>query len=176
MKPHLTSTAFVADQFSEPERWHGDIDPAYNRAMPNRSLLHELVDSLPEAALAVAQGALEHFQTWPPQRPAQLDDIRKANMDRMRRSMRSGTVGGGGGGGGHFMGPGGRIEYGGHSHTHWEGDAVVATTHRYYAGHELVIQERIRLVDGGAHLTYSHSVTGPDATNDSREITFSVLG
>jgi len=28
--------------------------------------LHELVGSLPEAALAVTQGALEHFQSWPP--------------------------------------------------------------------------------------------------------------
>ena len=74
------------------------MSTACNRAMPNRSRLHELVDSLPEAALAVAQGALEHYQTWPPQRPAQLDAIRKANMDRMRRSMRPGTGGGGGGG------------------------------------------------------------------------------
>jgi hypothetical protein len=144
--------------------------------MPNRSRLHELVDSLPEAALAVAQGALEHYQTWPPQRPAQLDAIRKANIDRMRRSMRPGTVGGGGGGGSHLMGPSGRIEYGRHSHSHWEDDAVVVTTHRYHAGHELVIEERMRLVDDGARLTYSHSVTGPDATNDMREITFAVLG
>ena len=74
------------------------------------------------------------------------------------------------------MGPGGRIEYGHHSHSHWEDQAVVVTTHRYHAGHELVIEERIRLVDGGVRLTYSHSLTGPDATNDQREITFAVLG
>jgi hypothetical protein len=144
--------------------------------MPNRFRLHELVDSLPEAALAVAQGALEHFQTWPPQQPAELAAIGKANMDRMRRSMRPGTLGTGGGTSGYFMGPGGRIEYGHHSHSHWEDHAVVVTTHRYHAGHELVIEERIRLVDSGVRLTYSHSVTGPDATNDQREITFAVLG
>jgi len=109
--------------------------------MLNRSRLHELVDNLPEAALAVIQGALEHYQTWPPQQPAQLDAIRKANMDRMRRSMRPGTAGGAGGGGRHLMGPGGRIEYGGHSYSHWEDDAVVVTTHRYHAGHELVSEE-----------------------------------
>ena len=62
------------------------------------------------------------------------------------------------------------------SHSHWEDDAVVVTAHRYHAGHELVIEERMRLVDDGARLTYSHSVTGPDATNDMREITFVVLG
>ncbi len=72
--------------------------------MSNRSRLHELIDSLPEAALAVAQGALENFQTWPPKPPAQLAAIEKANMDRMRRSMQPGTLGTGGGGGGHFMG------------------------------------------------------------------------
>jgi hypothetical protein len=38
------------------------------------------------------------------------------------------------------MGPGDRIEYGHHSHTHWEDDAVVLTTHRYHAGHEFVIE------------------------------------
>ena len=74
------------------------------------------------------------------------------------------------------MGPGGRVEYGHHSHSHWEDDAVVVTTHRYHAGQELVIEERMRLVDNGARLMYSHSVTGPDATNDMREITFAVLG
>jgi hypothetical protein len=147
--------------------------------MPNRSRLHELVGSLPEGALAVAQGALEHFQTWPPKKPAQLAAIDKAikeNMDRMDRSMRSGALSSGSGTAGYFMGPGDRIEYGHHSHSHWEDDAVVLTTHRYHAGHELVIEERLRLVEDGGRLTYSHSVTGPDATNDKREITFAVRG
>ena len=72
------------------------------------------------------------------------------------------------------MGPGGRIEYGGHSHTHWEDDTVVIVTHRFHSGHELVIEERMRLVDGGARLAYSHSVTGPGATTDARAITFAV--
>ncbi len=53
---------------------------------------------------------------------------------------------------------------------------MVVTTHRYHAGHELVIEERMRLVDGGGGLTYSHCVTGPDATNDNRQITFDVSG
>jgi hypothetical protein len=74
------------------------------------------------------------------------------------------------------MGPGGQIEYGGYSYSHWEDNAVLVTTHRYHAGHELVIEERMRLLDEIARLTYSHSVTGPDATNDTREITFAVLG
>jgi hypothetical protein len=144
--------------------------------MPNRSRLHELNDSLPEAALAVAQGSLERFQTWPPKKPAQLAAIDKANEDRMQRSMRPGTLASGSGTHGYDMGPGDRIEYGHHSHTHWEDDAVVLMAHRFHAGHELVIEERFRLVEDGRRLTYSHSVTGPDATNHKREITFAVRG
>ena len=72
------------------------------------------------------------------------------------------------------MGPGGRIEYGSQSHSHWEGDAVVITTHRFHAGHELVIEERLRLVDDGASLMYIDTITGPDRTAGPREITFSV--
>jgi hypothetical protein len=56
----------------------------------------------------------------------------------MLRSMRPGTVGGGGGGS-YRMGPGGRIEYGHQSHGHWEDDVVVIVTHRFHAGHELVM-------------------------------------
>jgi N-acetylglutamate synthase-like GNAT family acetyltransferase len=35
-------------------------------------------------------------------------------------------------------------------------------------------EEKMRLVDGGARLQYRHSVGGPDATIDAREITFTV--
>jgi hypothetical protein len=69
------------------------------------------------------------------------------------------------------MGPGGRIDYGSHSHSHWEDETVVATTHRFHAGHELVIEERMRLVDG-SKLIYTHAVTGPDGTTDRRDIAF----
>ena len=106
--------------------------------MPNRSRLHELVDTLPEAALNVAQGALENWQTWPPQEPPQARAAREARLQKMRRGIRPGTGGGGGGGGSHNLGPGGRIEYGHQSHSHWDGDTVVIETHRLHAGHESV--------------------------------------
>jgi len=140
--------------------------------MSDRSHLHELVESLPEAALNVAQGALEHFQNWPPQQPAQLRSMRQADIERMRQSMRPGTGGGGGGGGSYQVGPGGRIEYGHHSHSHWEDDAVVVMTHRFHAGYELVIEERLRLADDGTKLVYVHLVTGPDGTANHHEIVF----
>jgi hypothetical protein len=49
---------------------------------------------------------------------------------------------------------------------------VVIVTHRFHTGH--VIEERMRLVDGGARLVYAHAVTGPDSVTDAWEITFAV--
>jgi hypothetical protein len=137
--------------------------------MPDRSRLHELVDTLPEAAIAMEEGGLEHLQMWPPSAPPQVRAINEAHMQRMRESMRPGTAGGGGGGGSYRMGPGGRIEHGHQSNSHWEGDAVVIESHRFHAGHELVIEERVRLVDG-TQLAYSHEITGPDGSTERHEI------
>ena len=67
--------------------------------MADRTRLHELVDSLPETALGVAQGALENWQTWPPPEPPQIRERREAHLAKMRQSMRPGTNAGGGGGG-----------------------------------------------------------------------------
>jgi len=142
--------------------------------MTDRARLHELVDTLPEAALNVAQGALEHWQTWPPQEAPQARAIREAHREKMRQAMRPGTAGGSGGGGSYNLGPGGRIEYGHQSHSHWDGDTVVIETHRFHAARELVIEERLRLADDGRKLVYIHSIIGPDGTTDRREISFGV--
>jgi hypothetical protein len=60
----------------------------------------------------------------------------------------TGTAGGGGEGASCRMGPGGRIEYGRQSHSHWEDDTMVVITHTFHAGHELVVEERLRLDAG----------------------------
>jgi hypothetical protein len=52
--------------------------------MTDRSRLHELVDTLPDEAIALAQGSLEHLQTWPPQEPAQARELRDQHAERMR--------------------------------------------------------------------------------------------
>jgi hypothetical protein len=72
--------------------------------------------------------------------------LRERNKERMLKSLRAGTGGGGGGGG--SMGPGATVEYGHHSHSHWEDDTVVVITQRFHGGHELVIGERLRLETG----------------------------
>jgi hypothetical protein len=150
------------------------IKLTYNPIMQDRTRLHELVDTLPDDALDVAQGALEHWQTWPPQEPPQARAIREDWQSRMRQGIRTGSVSGSGGGGRYNMGPGGRIGYGHHSHSWWDGDTVVIETHRFHAGHELVVEERLRLADDGTKLVYVHSVNTPGGTADAREIGFDV--
>jgi hypothetical protein len=56
----------------------------------------------------------------------------------------------------------------------WEDVAVVIETHRLHVGHELVIEERLRLAEGETKLVYVHWISGPDGTPDRREITFAV--
>jgi hypothetical protein len=142
--------------------------------MPDRSRLHELVDTLPEAALNVAQGALEHFQTWPPQEPPQVRALREGSIENMERATRPGSGGGSGGGGIYRFGPGLRVEYRHQGYSYWDGDTVVVETHRFHAGHELEIEERLRLADSGTKLVYGHTITGPGVTADAREIVFDV--
>src|ERR1019366_2156743 len=126
---------------------------------PDRTHLHELVDTLPDAALNLIQGALEKFQTWPPldwgQEPERFREIREENRQRVRQSNPPGTGGGSGGRQGSFIpGPGGRIEHGSFEHEYWEGSSVVAVRHLFHGGSELVVEERMRLTDGGKKLEY----------------------
>src|ERR1017187_10584933 len=103
--------------------------------MPKKRFSAEqIVTVLRQIEVSMAQGGLEHLQTWPPSAPPQVRAINEAHMQRMRESMRPGTAGGGGGGGSYRMGPGGRIEHGHQSNSHWEGDAVVIESHRFHAG------------------------------------------
>src|SRR5258708_36811517 len=96
--------------------------------MPDRSRLHELVDTLPDATLALAQGSLEHLQTWPPQGPPQAREFREQQLERMRGSVRPGPGGGGGGGGSYPRGPGGRRGDGPPSYSYVGGGAVVVVS------------------------------------------------
>jgi hypothetical protein len=69
-------------------------------------------------------GALEHLQVTPPQMSPEMErmrQIRQEQMEKMRQSMRPGTVGGGGGGGSFNPTTG----YGHPGHTHWEDQTVV---------------------------------------------------
>ena len=62
-----------------------------------REELHQLVDTLPEAALEPAKQSLQYFQIWPPQPPPRIEQMREAHRERFLLSMRPGTAGGAGG-------------------------------------------------------------------------------
>jgi hypothetical protein len=45
--------------------------------MPNRESVHELINTLPDAALESAQRDLQNYQTWPPKPPIDVERVRK---------------------------------------------------------------------------------------------------
>src|SRR5258708_5229165 len=99
----------------------------------DRDDLHHLVDTLPEGAVENARRMLEHLNN-PPQLSPEMERMRqigKEQMEKMRQSIRPGTMGGGGGGG--SFDPGTR--YGHSGHTHWEDQTAVHVTHHLLKGH-----------------------------------------
>lgn len=138
----------------------------------DRSDLHRLVDTLPEGAFEHAKRVLEHLQVWPPQPPPETErmrQIRREPLERMRQSMRTGTMGGGGAIG--FMRPDG---YGHHSYSLWEDRTAVMVSHHFYKGHEIGVTERLRFTDDGEAIRYIHEATGPKGDTRLTEMTFPI--
>ncbi len=140
----------------------------------SREQLHQLVDTLPEAALEPAEKALQHFQMWPPQQPPEIERMHREHQERMRRGMRPGTGGTGGGGGSYSTGSGGRIEDGHFSFSRPEAGVNVIETHHFHKGHEITVTERLRMDDDGKALFYSTEIVGPKGKRQGQEITFEV--
>ena len=55
--------------------------------MPNRESLHELIDTLPEAALESAERVLRNYQTWPPKPPIDVENMRRRVDELFRKSI-----------------------------------------------------------------------------------------
>jgi len=140
----------------------------------SREELHQLVDTLPEAAVEPAKQSLQHFQIWPPQPPPEIERMQREHQERMRRGMRPGTGGTGGGGGSYSTGSGGRIEDGHFSFTRSEDGANVIETHHFHEGHEITVTERLRMNDDGKMLIYANEIVGPDEKAHTQQITFEV--
>src|SRR5262245_19285834 len=140
----------------------------------SREQLHQLVDTLPEAALEPAEKALQHFQIWPRQPPPEVERMRREHHERMLQSMRPGTISGGGGGGSYSTGSGGRIENGRFSFSRWEDKTAVVETHNFQDGHEITVTERLRTGDDGKMLIYATEIVGPDGKAHNQEIRFEV--
>ncbi len=131
--------------------------------------MHQLIDTLPEQALQIVQGVLERFQVWPPAPP---ERPRRWEAEAAERTHRAKRLGGGGiGGGGHRTVDG---QWGHDSTMYYEDTAQVIRTYRYDAGHELIIDERVRLSEDGERLQYSHAVTGPDGATHARDFEFGI--
>jgi hypothetical protein len=141
-----------------------------------RDELHQLVDTLPEAALEPAEKALQHFQVWPRQPPPapEIERMNREHHERMLRSMRPGTISGGGGGGSYSVGREGRIQNGRFSFTRWEERTQVVETHHFHEGHEITVTKRMRMDDDGKSLAYATEIVGPNGKTHRHEITFEV--
>lgn len=137
----------------------------------DRSGLHRLVEKLPEAAFGSARAILDRLQVWPPKPPParkRIQEIGQEQTERFRRSRRRGT--GGGVGFGRIVH---RPGYGHSSHSRIEDGAVaVMESCHLYNGHEIAVVERLRLIDDGKSIHYTHEIKGPKGDMHVNEIEF----
>jgi hypothetical protein len=138
----------------------------------NRDNLHRLIDTLPEGALETAKRMLEHLNN-PPQLSPEMercDRYGREQMEKMRQSIRPGTVGDGGGGGSFNL----TTRYGHSGRTHWEDQTAVHETHGFSKGHEIAVTERIRFTEDSRAIHYVHEAKGPKGEPVVNEIKFDV--
>jgi len=142
--------------------------------MIDRNELHRLVDTLPDEVLEPVQRVLERLQTWPPPTPPEVERIRQENLERMGHSIRQGRCGTSGESGHYSFGADGKIEGGCFSQNYWEDKTEVSVAHRFHAGHELTITERLWLENDAKVLVYSQEILGPKGEAERRETRFMV--
>jgi hypothetical protein len=111
--------------------------------MPNRESLHELIDTLPEAALESAVRVLQNYQTWPSKPPIDVEMMRKRIEERLRKrgeewAARTGTgFATAGTGSGSFKADGDGMA----SMSTSEGETLVTLKIHIFRGHRLEIEE-----------------------------------
>ena len=145
--------------------------------MPNRRSLHELIDTLPEAALESAERVLQNYQTWPPKPPIDVENMRKRVDELFRRlgderPARTGTELGGwhSSGTGRFKSDGDGMA----SMCTSEGETLVTVEIHLFRGHRLEIEERLRLSEDKKSLVYTQQIKGPEGKEGHYEIEFEV--
>jgi len=141
--------------------------------MVERSVLHQLVDTLPENVLAKVQHILEYQQN-PREQHQDIEMLRAQMQQHIRRHLertRGGAVVGGGGGGG--MWPDGTGSYSVQGFD--EDGAHLTLARRYFRGKVLEIVERVSLSDDGKLLTYKQEVTGPTGERSTHQAQFSMF-
>jgi hypothetical protein len=143
--------------------------------MSNRESLHELIDTLPEAALESAGRVLQNYQTSPTkprmdvekmyQRVDELFRTRKERADRTGTGYVSARIGGG------SFNPDGD---GMASMSTMDGPALVNFEIRVFRGHRLELEERLRLSEDKKSLVYAQLIKGPQGKEGRYEIDFEV--
>jgi hypothetical protein len=144
--------------------------------MRNRESLHELIDTLPEAALESAEHVLQNYQTWPPNPPISVEMMRKRVDELFRKrgeelaartetGSRSSYIGGG-----RFSADGDGMA----SMRTSEGQTSVTFEIHVFRGHRLEIEERLRLSEDKESLVYSQQIKGPDGKEGRYEVAFEV--
>jgi hypothetical protein len=141
--------------------------------MHAREELLQLVNTLPDAALAAAHEALTRMQTWPPGTP---DFTRDAAFDHMQARMRERTETLGKGSecgilssGGSWGGGSGRPRRGRFSFSYREAGVDCYETQILQGDFELTLTERIRVEDEPSHLVFMIEVRGPDGVTVPHE-------
>jgi len=144
--------------------------------MPNRESLHELIDTLPDAALESAQRVLQNYQTWPPTPPIDVEKMRKRVDELFRRRGEEGAaltgtgfVGARAGGSG-FKPDGDGMA----SMSTTEGQTLVTLEIQVFRGHRLEIEERLRLSEDKKSLVYTQQIKGPEGKEGRYNIEFEI--
>jgi len=144
--------------------------------MPNRESLHELIDTLPEAALEAAERVLQNYQTWPPKPPIgvekmhqRVDELLKRRGEESAAHNRTGYVS--------VHMSDGSIEPDGDgmaSASTMDGPDLVNFEIRIFCGHRLELEERLHLSANKKSLVYTQQVKGPQGKEGRYEVEFDV--
>jgi hypothetical protein len=145
--------------------------------MSNRETLHGLIETLPNASLETVERALRNYQTWPPQRSVDFENLKQRVSERFEKTQRQeaertgrGVIGGFVGGG--FSTPDGDASA---SMIGWEGETLVRVEMRVFKGHKMELEERFRLSDDQQVIRYSQKIKGPAGKEYSQEIEVDVI-
>jgi len=145
--------------------------------MPDRESLHELIDTLPEAALEAAGRVLQNYQTWPPKPPigvekmhARVDELLKRRGEELAAAHnRTGYVSVDMRGGS-FKPDGDGMA----SASAMDGPDLVNFEIRIFCGHRLELEERLHLSENKKSLVYTQQIKGPKGKEGHYEAEFEV--
>jgi hypothetical protein len=145
--------------------------------MPNRESLHELIDTLPEAAFEVAGRVLQNYQTWPPKPPIGVEKMHERVDELLERRgeelaaahNRTGYVSV------HMRGGSFKPDGDGMaSASTMDGRDLVNFEIRIFCGHRLELEERLHLSENKKSLVYTQQIKGPKGKEGHYEAEFEV--